>query len=80
MTQCDIIATLNGDSMIVDSIEEPIQQMRTKSDIRMEVFDDAGIPSSYRKELRSYFNSGVLFFQPNNHNFTQLVRLSSNKN
>jgi lipopolysaccharide biosynthesis glycosyltransferase len=42
-------------------------------------FDDAGIPSSYRKEIRSYFNSGVLFFRPNNHHFTRLVHLSSNK-
>ena len=79
MTQYDIIATLDADSMIVHSIEEPFQQMRTNSDIQMLAVDDAGIPSSYRKELRSYFNSGVLFFRPNTNHFTQLVHLSSKK-
>ncbi|CAF1515637.1 unnamed protein product [Adineta steineri] len=41
--------------------------------------DDAGIPPDYRKELRSYFNSGVLFFRPNSTHFTELVHLSANK-
>ncbi|CAF1017487.1 unnamed protein product [Adineta steineri] len=79
MTQYDIILTLDADAMIVGSIEEPFEQMRTNSTIQMLAVDDAGIPSSYRKELRSYFNSGVLFFRPNSTHFTELVHLSANK-
>ncbi|CAF1348843.1 unnamed protein product [Adineta steineri] len=79
MTQYDAIVTLDADTMIVGSIEEPFQQMRINSTIQMLAVDDPGVSPSDRKGLRSYFNGGVLFFRPNSTHFNELVHLSANK-
>jgi hypothetical protein len=79
LTQYDIIATLDADTVLTGSIEEPFQQMRKNSSIPILAVDHAVKPFKYRKKLRFYFNAGVLLFRPNIHHFNELIRLSANR-
>jgi hypothetical protein len=79
LTQYDIIATLDADTMLTGSIEEPFEQMYKNSSIQMLAVDALMIIRKYSKEGNVYFNAGVLFFRPNIHHFNELMRLSTNK-
>lgn len=81
MTQYTTIATLDSDTMLLGSIEEPFETIRDNSDIQMLAVNNLflGRRKLYQKWKNKYFNTGVLFFGPKMIHFENLIRFASNK-
>ena len=79
LTQYNIIAVLDADTMLIDSIEEPFRLLRVNSSISLLAATNPSLYHDDKQEPNAMFNAGVLFFRPAIHHFDNLVTLSRNK-